>query len=113
VTGTRKAGSVPVPEPNRNRNNFVDFRFGVPELKNSFGSGSGTRTESIRVPENKNSLMARRSFLDFLPSMVCDFTATDRVYRAIFIFPAVGDRNPVLGTFRQSEANGHNASWTQ
>jgi hypothetical protein len=39
VTGTRKVGSVPVR---------------VPELKNSFGSGSGTRTESIWVPENKN-----------------------------------------------------------
>jgi hypothetical protein len=88
-------------------------RIHVPELINSFGSGSGTLTESIWVPENKNSLTARRSFLDFLPSMVCDFTAIDRVYRAIFIFPAVGDRNPVLGTFRQSEANRHNASWTQ
>jgi hypothetical protein len=43
VTGTRKVGSVLV-------------RFGYPNR---------TRTE------NKNSLIARRSFLDLLPSMVC------------------------------------------
>jgi hypothetical protein len=110
VTGTRKVGSVQ--SGTRPEIALSTFGSSTRILKNSFGSGSGTRTDSIRVLENKNSLMAWRSFLDFLPSMVCDFTATDRVYRALFIFPAVGDRNPVLGTFLQSEANRHNASWT-
>jgi hypothetical protein len=57
-----------VPELNQNRNNLSMFDLGTQmgtELKNSFGSGSGTRNGSIWVAKNKTSLTARRSFLDF------------------------------------------------